>query len=147
MNPEHEGQKGDVMATVNDPVCGMEIDSAAASEEYEGRTYYFCSEACHQRFVAAPGGTPSERGGPGELVRVALLALVSASSLTAAGAARHTMRLARLHRGRHGGRRPVTLLVPALLWRATRWGCCLCGAAFRPGRPRRRAAVRAKLGA
>jgi YHS domain-containing protein len=34
----------------------MEIDSAAAaaSEEYQGRTYYFCSEACHQRFVAAP---------------------------------------------------------------------------------------------
>ena len=44
------------MAMVTDPVCGMEIDSAtaAASEEYEGKTYYFCSEGCHQRFVAAP---------------------------------------------------------------------------------------------
>ncbi len=44
------------MATVKDPVCGMDIDpaTAAASEEYEGKTYYFCSEACHQRFVAAP---------------------------------------------------------------------------------------------
>jgi Cu+-exporting ATPase len=44
------------MATVNDPVCGMEIDwaAAAAGEEYEGKTYCFCSEACHQRFVAAP---------------------------------------------------------------------------------------------
>jgi YHS domain-containing protein len=33
-----------------------EIDSAAAaaSEEYEGKTYYFCSEGCHQRFIAAP---------------------------------------------------------------------------------------------
>jgi Cu+-exporting ATPase len=43
------------MATVTDPVCGMEIDSAAAaaSEEYGGKTY-FCSEACHQQFVAAP---------------------------------------------------------------------------------------------
>ncbi len=42
------------MATVTDPVCGMEIDSAAAaaSEEYQGKTY--CSEGCHQRFVAAP---------------------------------------------------------------------------------------------
>jgi P-type Cu+ transporter len=51
-----EGRKGDVMATVTDPVCGMEIDTAAAaaSEEYEGKTYYFCSEGCHQRFVAAP---------------------------------------------------------------------------------------------
>ena len=48
--------KGNVMATVTDPVCGMEIDSAAAaaSEEYQGKTYYFCSEGCHQRFVAAP---------------------------------------------------------------------------------------------
>jgi P-type Cu+ transporter len=53
---EHEGQKEVPMATVQDPVCGMEIDSAeaAASEEYEGKTYYFCSQACHQRFLAAP---------------------------------------------------------------------------------------------
>lgn len=52
----YEGRKGKVMATVTDPVCGMEIDSAAAaaSEEYQGKTYYFCSEGCHQRFVAAP---------------------------------------------------------------------------------------------
>jgi Cu+-exporting ATPase len=52
----HEGRKGKVMATVTDPVCGMEIDSAtaAASEEYGGKTYYFCSEGCYQRFVAAP---------------------------------------------------------------------------------------------
>ena len=44
------------MATVTDPVCGMEIDSAeaAASEEYQGKTHYFCSEGCHQQFVAAP---------------------------------------------------------------------------------------------
>ena len=30
----------EVMATVTDPVCGMEIDSAAAaaSEEYQGKT-------------------------------------------------------------------------------------------------------------
>jgi Cu+-exporting ATPase len=44
------------MPTVTDPVCGMEIDTAAAaaSEEYQGKTYYFCSEACHQQFVAAP---------------------------------------------------------------------------------------------
>jgi Cu+-exporting ATPase len=44
------------MTTVKDPVCGMDIDpqTAAASEDYEGQTYYFCSESCHQRFVAAP---------------------------------------------------------------------------------------------
>ncbi len=42
--------------TVKDPVCGMEIDpsGAAASEEYEGQTHYFCSESCHERFLANP---------------------------------------------------------------------------------------------
>jgi YHS domain-containing protein len=44
------------MAMVTDPVCGMRIDSddAAATADYEGTTYYFCSEACHDAFVAAP---------------------------------------------------------------------------------------------
>jgi len=44
------------MAKVKDPVCDMELDSAAAaaSEEYNGKTYYFCSDACQQRFVASP---------------------------------------------------------------------------------------------
>lgn len=43
--------------TVKDPVCGMDIDpgTAAASEEYEGKTYYFCSQACHNQFKADPG--------------------------------------------------------------------------------------------
>jgi len=44
------------MATVKDLVCGMEIDpkNAAATEEYEGETYYFCSAACHEKFKAEP---------------------------------------------------------------------------------------------
>ncbi len=44
------------MATVKDPVCGMEIDpkSAAATTEYKGETYYFCSAACHDKFKAKP---------------------------------------------------------------------------------------------
>ena len=44
------------MATVKDPVCGMEIDpaTAAGSEEYEGTTYYFCSQSCHDSFMAEP---------------------------------------------------------------------------------------------
>jgi Cu+-exporting ATPase len=53
---EHEERKEKQMETVKDPVCGMEIDpgTAAASEEHEGTTYYFCSEACHQKFIATP---------------------------------------------------------------------------------------------
>jgi len=44
------------MATVKDPVCGMEIDpkNAAATAEYKGETYYFCSAACHDKFKAEP---------------------------------------------------------------------------------------------
>lgn len=41
---------------VIDPVCGMTVDpaSAAASSEYEGRTYYFCSQYCADSFQADP---------------------------------------------------------------------------------------------
>jgi Cu+-exporting ATPase len=44
------------MAMTTDPVCGMRIDpeDAAATAEYEGTTYYFCSEACRDAFVADP---------------------------------------------------------------------------------------------
>lgn len=39
---------------VTDLVCRMSIrpEDAATSEEYEGRTFYFCSAACHEQFVA-----------------------------------------------------------------------------------------------
>ena len=44
------------MAMVKDPVCGMEIDSdtAAGSSEYQGTTYYFCSEGCKHDFDTSP---------------------------------------------------------------------------------------------
>jgi len=44
------------MAMVTDPVCGMRIDAddAVATAEHEGKTYYFCSQACHDAFVADP---------------------------------------------------------------------------------------------
>jgi len=49
-------RKEETMATVKDRVCGMEIDPAtsAASEEYRGTMYYFCSESCHDSFIAEP---------------------------------------------------------------------------------------------
>lgn len=50
---------------VIDPVCGMEIRpvDAAATEEHDGRTFYFCSESCHQAFLADPHryGHPSDQ--------------------------------------------------------------------------------------
>jgi Cu+-exporting ATPase len=42
--------------TVTDPVCGMQIrpEQAVASEEHDGRTFFFCSAGCHERFRADP---------------------------------------------------------------------------------------------
>ena len=39
-----------------DPVCGMTVepDRAAAAWEHEGKTYYFCSVSCMERFRADP---------------------------------------------------------------------------------------------
>jgi len=41
---------------VTDPICGMSIDpeTAAGSAEYEGVTYYFCSNGCEASFKADP---------------------------------------------------------------------------------------------
>ncbi|MGH9311589.1 MAG: HAD-IC family P-type ATPase, partial [Vicinamibacterales bacterium] len=53
-----------------DPVCGMTVDPAKAAgrADYGGRTYYFCSPSCLERFQANPeryadaARTPSEVG-------------------------------------------------------------------------------------
>ena len=44
------------MAMAEDPVCGMRIDSeeAAGTLEYQGKSYYFCSQVCHDAFEADP---------------------------------------------------------------------------------------------
>ena len=57
---------------VTDPVCGMRIEpsQAAAESNYQGQTYYFCSEECKQQFEkessrfmrAISEETPAETG-------------------------------------------------------------------------------------
>lgn len=44
------------MALVIDPVCGMRIDTedAAATAEYQGQRFFFCSQACRDAFVTDP---------------------------------------------------------------------------------------------
>jgi Cu+-exporting ATPase len=39
-----------------DPVCGMQVDpaKAAATSEYQGKTYYFCAQVCKRKFDASP---------------------------------------------------------------------------------------------
>lgn len=43
-------------ARVVDPVCGMEVDPAAAAHqtEHKGRSYYFCSAHCMEAFRSNP---------------------------------------------------------------------------------------------
>jgi len=42
------------MAT--DPVCKMTVDEkkAAAKQEYQGKTYFFCASSCKEKFAQAP---------------------------------------------------------------------------------------------
>ena len=47
-------QKGD--ETTKDPLCGMSVKIADAkvAAEYQGKTYYFCSEGCKKEFLKDP---------------------------------------------------------------------------------------------
>ncbi|MFN2598506.1 MAG: heavy metal translocating P-type ATPase, partial [Pyrinomonadaceae bacterium] len=59
---------------VIDPVCGMKVnpDSAAGSYEHKGRTYYFCSKSCLNKFRQEPDSfirgkaEPEQEGRVGE---------------------------------------------------------------------------------
>ncbi len=46
----------DDAAAVFDPVCGMSVDPGpnTPTESYDGNTFHFCSEKCHERFKADP---------------------------------------------------------------------------------------------
>ncbi len=45
-----------VVVREKDPVCGMMVDpqKAATRVEHSGKTYYFCSVRCGERFAADP---------------------------------------------------------------------------------------------
>jgi YHS domain-containing protein len=51
---------------VIDPVCGMSVNraEAPARAEYGGKTYYFCVQACRDRFLADPVQYVSSPSGP-----------------------------------------------------------------------------------
>ncbi len=55
----------------SDPVCGMQVNPATAKHraEHAGKTSYFCSARCRDKFVADPpaylGGPPSTAPAPG----------------------------------------------------------------------------------
>jgi Cu+-exporting ATPase len=62
------------MAQVKDVVCGMRVDSATAPgrTSWGGRSYYFCSKECLERFDADPAryavaAERAERAAPADL--------------------------------------------------------------------------------
>jgi Cu+-exporting ATPase len=54
--PGRKEESVETLALEKDPVCGMDVDpkQAAATQEYKGKTYYFCSPGCHKKFKAEP---------------------------------------------------------------------------------------------
>jgi P-type Cu+ transporter len=52
-----------------DPVCGMDVEETPSTPkaDHDGRTFYFCSESCRQRFEASPGDYPPAPGGGSEV--------------------------------------------------------------------------------
>ena len=46
-----------------DPICGMSVDPATADYRsvHDGKTYYFCSRGCKERFDKDPGGFVSAK--------------------------------------------------------------------------------------
>lgn len=39
-----------------DPVCGMDVEEqkAAGTSQYQGRSYFFCSQSCKEKFNQNP---------------------------------------------------------------------------------------------
>ena len=54
LNPETDMTMNETTSVIKDPVCGMTVDEATAIHaERDGKKYYFCSDVCRQKFVAA----------------------------------------------------------------------------------------------
>jgi len=47
-------------SVTKDPICGMTVDEATALHvERDGKTFYFCSDNCRQKFLSAPANAKS----------------------------------------------------------------------------------------
>ena len=44
-------------SVTKDPICGMTVDEATALHaERDGKTFYFCSDHCQQKFLSTSAG-------------------------------------------------------------------------------------------
>ncbi len=61
-NHDSQGEmREDKSGSEIDPICGMTVNpaSAAGSYNHAGKTYYFCSAGCLQKFIAQSQGVPA----------------------------------------------------------------------------------------
>jgi len=58
---------------IKDPVCGMDVDPASAKHTFEhsGKTFYFCSASCREKFQAEPQRYIKPGTAPGKTVQIA----------------------------------------------------------------------------
>jgi len=48
-------------SVTKDPICGMTVDEATALHaERDGKTFFFCSDSCREKFLSMPAGAKSE---------------------------------------------------------------------------------------
>ncbi len=52
-------------SVTKDPVCGMTVDETTALHaECDGKTFYFCSDQCRQKFLSTSAGAkPGTKSG------------------------------------------------------------------------------------
>jgi Cu+-exporting ATPase len=60
-----EKKMNESKSVTKDPICGMTVDEATALHaERDGKTFYFCSDHCRQKFLSTPAGAkPGEKSG------------------------------------------------------------------------------------
>ncbi len=77
-----------------DAICGMELDprKAAATAEHDGRLYYFCSEACREKFRQQPALFTQKAPG----MRLTVGVMGSADADVPAGVAERAYQLGRV---------------------------------------------------
>jgi Cu+-exporting ATPase len=48
-------------SVTKDPICGMTVDEPTALHaERDGKTFYFCSDHCRQKFLSTPAGAKAQ---------------------------------------------------------------------------------------
>lgn len=94
-NPSNPFRVVGAAPAAKDPVCGMSVtpEGAAARAEHEGKTYYFCSARCAERFRAEPAKflvAPGSGGMGGEVAHTHSTAAPMKRVAPAADARRYT---------------------------------------------------------